>query len=60
MLIWFGSQYVWNIFIIWKLFERIVEKDHYSEKEAADTVRPIVDALKYCHDMGIAHRDLKV
>lgn len=42
-----------------ELFDRIVEKDHYSEKEAADTVRPIIDAIKYCHEMGIVHRDLK-
>lgn len=42
-----------------ELFDRIVEKEHYSEKEAADTIRPIVDALRYCHSMGIAHRDLK-
>ena len=42
-----------------KLFERIVEKDHFSEKEAADTIRPVVDALGYCHAMGVAHRDLK-
>ncbi|CAD8087970.1 unnamed protein product [Paramecium sonneborni] len=42
-----------------ELFERIVEKDHYSEKEAAATLRPIIDALSYCHKMGIAHRDLK-
>jgi calcium/calmodulin-dependent protein kinase I len=42
-----------------ELFERIVEKEHYSEKEAADTIRPIIDAIRYCHSMGIAHRDLK-
>jgi calcium/calmodulin-dependent protein kinase I len=28
-----------------ELFERIVEKDHFSEKEAAEALRPIVDAL---------------
>jgi len=42
-----------------ELFDRIVEKESYSEKEAADTIRPVVDALRYCHSMGIAHRDLK-
>jgi len=37
-----------------------VECDFFTERQAADTIRPIVDALKYCHSMGIAHRDLKV
>lgn len=42
-----------------ELFDRIVEKESYSEKEAADTIRPIVDAIRYCHENGIIHRDLK-
>ena len=55
-----------NIFLILeymtggKLFDRIVDKEHYSEKEASDTIRPIVDGIKYCHGLGIVHRDLKV
>jgi calcium/calmodulin-dependent protein kinase I len=42
-----------------ELFDRIVEKESYSEKEAAETIRPLVDALRYCHQLGIIHRDLK-
>jgi calcium/calmodulin-dependent protein kinase I len=42
------------------LFDRIVEKEHYSEKEASDTIRPIIDAVRYCHSLDIIHRDLKV
>jgi calcium/calmodulin-dependent protein kinase I len=33
-----------------ELFDRIVEKEAYSEKEAAETIRPIVDAIRYCHE----------
>lgn len=42
-----------------ELFDRIVEKESYSENEAAETIRPLVDALRYCHQLGIIHRDLK-
>ena len=42
-----------------ELFDRIVEKESYSEIEACDTLRPIVDSIRYCHEIGIIHRDLK-
>jgi len=42
-----------------ELFDRIVEKENYSERDAAILIKKMVDALKYLHTKGIAHRDLK-
>ena len=41
------------------MFDRIVKKTTYSEKEARDVVYFLLVAIKYCHDRNIAHRDLK-
>jgi serine/threonine protein kinase len=42
-----------------ELFDRIVEKKSYNEKEARDLVRILFDALRYCHAAKVVHRDLK-
>jgi calcium/calmodulin-dependent protein kinase I len=42
-----------------ELFDNILQKEVYTEKEASDTIRPIIDAIQYCHQLNIIHRDIK-
>ncbi|KAJ6684704.1 SERINE/THREONINE-PROTEIN KINASE [Salix purpurea] len=42
-----------------ELFDRIIAKGSYSEKEAAAIMRQIVSVVHVCHFMGVMHRDLK-
>jgi len=42
-----------------ELFNRIVEKGRYSEKEASRAIRQITQAVQFLHSMGIVHRDIK-
>ncbi|XP_078678374.1 calcium/calmodulin-dependent protein kinase type IV-like [Branchiostoma floridae x Branchiostoma belcheri] len=42
-----------------ELFERIIQKGYYSEKDAAEAVRQICEAVAYLHENDIVHRDLK-
>jgi len=42
-----------------ELFDRIVSKQSYTEREAADTVYTLCDALNHLHARQIVHRDLK-
>lgn len=42
-----------------ELFDRIVKKGQYSEREAARLMKTIVGVVEACHSMGVIHRDLK-
>ena len=42
-----------------ELFDRIVARGHYSEKDAANVIRTMVKVVDHCHKMGVIHRDLK-
>ncbi|KAJ8772802.1 hypothetical protein K2173_027979 [Erythroxylum novogranatense] len=42
-----------------ELFDRIIAKGSYSEREAAVVMRQVVNVVHVCHFMGVLHRDLK-
>lgn len=42
-----------------ELFDRIIEKGHFSEKQARTVFKNIVSAVAHCHANKICHRDLK-
>ena len=42
-----------------ELFDRIVAKSSYTEREAANTIYTLCDALGHLHNLKIVHRDLK-
>jgi calcium/calmodulin-dependent protein kinase I len=42
-----------------ELFDQIIEKDKFSEYDAREATKAIIDAISYCHSLGIIHRDIK-
>ena len=42
-----------------ELFDRIVSKAFYNEKEARDVCKILFEAIGFCHSKSVCHRDLK-
>ena len=42
-----------------ELFDAIISRESYSEREAQQLVRTLLYTLYYCHEYNIVHRDLK-
>ncbi|KAF9595447.1 hypothetical protein IFM89_000365 [Coptis chinensis] len=42
-----------------ELFDRIIQRGHYTERKAANLARTIVGVVELCHSLGVMHRDLK-
>lgn len=42
-----------------ELFDRIIQRGHYTERKAAELTRTIVGVVQACHSLGVMHRDLK-
>ncbi|KAI0497490.1 hypothetical protein KFK09_020719 [Dendrobium nobile] len=42
-----------------ELFDRIIQKGHFTERKAAELTRVIVGVVEACHSLGVMHRDLK-
>jgi len=42
-----------------ELFDHIIDKGNFSERDAANIIKQVIEAVAFMHDNGIAHRDLK-
>ncbi|PQE31341.1 calcium calmodulin-dependent kinase protein [Rutstroemia sp. NJR-2017a WRK4] len=52
---WFESR----LAIGGELFDRICEQGRFTEKDASQTIRQVLEAVDYLHDNNVVHRDLK-
>ena len=41
------------------MFDKIIEKEYFSEQETARFFKQVLTALNYCHSNNIVHRDIK-
>ena len=42
-----------------ELFDKIMQRKHFTEEEALVIMRQVLSAIIFCHQHGIVHRDLK-
>ncbi|KAI1106653.1 calcium/calmodulin-dependent protein kinase 1 [Jackrogersella minutella] len=60
---WFESRDKWYIVTELatggELFDRICEQGKFTEKDASQTIKQVLDAVDYLHDRNVVHRDLK-
>lgn len=42
-----------------ELFDRICDKGKFTEKDASQTIRQVLDAVNFLHSKDVVHRDLK-
>jgi serine/threonine protein kinase len=42
-----------------ELFNRIVGRARFSESEAKEVIKPLIESVAYLHSLGIVHRDIK-
>lgn len=50
---------VFDLLLGGELLDFLAKEDTYSEADAAELAVTILDAVGYCHRMGVVHRDLK-
>lgn len=58
-VIWFLSFYFGSV-SGGELFDRILDRGVYSEKDASLVIKQVLEGVNYLHKNGIVHRDLKV